>query len=187
MSELMPNRNIHVMFQIDTNRINSKQKLDNMNLLEKWREDGVITIDMPEPATKESFAGNNKQRIKKATQYIHSFTYADTSEERWVLKKIEDIIFPDGAKEQNQENDVEIVFNAHKYGRILVTNDGGSKKQPGGILGNAQELKKQLDIIVINDEVAVQLVREKIQKRDNFARAIASRENIDVPDWVGKD
>lgn len=183
----MPQRNIYVIFQIDTNRINSKQKLENMNLLEKWHEGGVITIDMPEPATKESFAGNNEQRKKKATQYIHSYTYADTPEEKVLLKKIEDIIFPGGAKDQNQKNDVEIVFNAHKYGSILVTNDGNSKKQPGGILGNAQVLKEQLGITVINDETAVQLVREKIQNRDNFARVIASRENIDVPDWVGKD
>ena len=187
MSALMPNRYIHTMFQIDTNRINSKQKLENMNLLEKWHEDGVINIGMPEPATKESFAGNDEKRIKKASQYIHSYTYADTQEEKELLRRIENIIFPDGAKDQNQRNDVEIVFNAHKYGKILVTNDGGSKKQPGGILGNSQKLKKELDVNVMSDEDAVNLVRKKIQKRDTFAKAIANRENIDVPDWVGKD
>ena len=38
------------MFHIDTNRINSKQELEAMNKLEKWHENGVINIDMLEPA-----------------------------------------------------------------------------------------------------------------------------------------
>ena len=37
-------------------------------------------------------------------------------------------------------NDIEIVFNAAKYEGILVTADGGSRRQLGGILGNRAAL-----------------------------------------------
>ena len=45
-------------------------------------------------------------------------------------------MFPNGAKDDNELNDVRIVCEAKKYEAILVTGDGGSKAQPGGILGN---------------------------------------------------
>jgi hypothetical protein len=65
----------------------------------------------------------------------------------------------------NEANDVEIAFNANKYGAILVTADGGSRRQPGGILGNRVALAR-LGVQVMSDGEAVALVREKIQERD---------------------
>lgn len=186
MSSLMPDKCIHLYFHIDTNRINARQKIENMNLLEQWHENGVININMPEPATKELFVENDKRRTNKAVQYIHSYTYADTAEEKERLREIESILFPKGAKNQNEKNDVEIVFNAGKYCGILITNEGASKKQPGGILGNAQRLKKELNISVMRDTDAVCLVREKIEKRDKRARFVAERENLALPEWVGR-
>jgi hypothetical protein len=109
-----------------------------MNQLERWRADGVILMDMSEVAQGEAMSGRDDRRTAKALDTIFSMTYADTPQEKQKLLEIEAILCPEGAKTQNQSNDVEIVFNALKYGRILVTADGGSKSQPGGNLGQAK-------------------------------------------------
>ncbi len=183
----MPERYIYKAFHIDTNRINARHSLENMNILEKWRNDGVIRIEMSDPSMREAFSGNNKARKNKAADHIFSQTYAETPDEKKKLSIIEQILFPGGAKDQNQRNDVEIVFNASKYHCILITNDGGSKKQPGGILGNAKQLKAEIDVTVVTDDQAVDMVRKGIEKRDSMARYIAKNRGIELPDWVGKD
>jgi hypothetical protein len=61
-------------------------------------------------------------------------------EELRSLNKIEQILFPNGITTVNQRNGAEIVFNAAKYIRSLITTDGGSRSQPGGILGNRAKL-----------------------------------------------
>ena len=183
----MPNRYVHKMFQIDTNRINARGGLEHMNQLEEWHENGVIHIQMAEPSLGEAFKGNNKARKAKAASYLYSITYADTREEQVVLSNIEQILFPNGATDQNQRNDVEIVFNAQKYSRILVTNDGGSKTQPGGILGNAARLRDAVGVSIITDSQAVEIVRRAIEKRDKMARYVSENRNVPLPEWVGKD
>ncbi len=183
----MPERYVYLRFQIDTNRINTRQQLDNMNQLESWAQYGVIELQMSQCALQEARQGSNSKRSKKAIGHIFSITYASTPEEQDKLKAIESIIFPDGAKNNNQKNDVEIVFNSAKYGYMLVTNDGGSKSQPGGILGNANRLKNELGIDVISDTEAVQLVKRKIRDRDVLCRIISAKNNQAIPDWVGND
>jgi len=127
-------RTIYMSFHIDTNRINARGSLDDMNLLENWASNDVITIDMSIVAYNEARKGNNRKRTEKAMEHIYTHTHATTPEERAKLVAIQGIVFPDGIRDDNQSNDVEIVFNADKYGSILITNDGGSKSQPGGIL-----------------------------------------------------
>ncbi len=174
------------MLQIDTNRINSRGNIENMNRLEKWREDGVILVEMSEVAQKECLADRDPKRAEKTFGYIFSETLAETTEEQELLTRIERILFPEGAKTQNEKNDVEIVFNAKKYVSILVTADGGSKSQPGGILGHKEELAG-LGIQVMNDEEAVQLVRGLIADRDRLAARKHERFGVPLPDWVGRD
>lgn len=183
----MPDRYVHKMFQIDTNRINARGGLENMNLLEQWHNDGVIKLEMSEPSLGEAFQGNSVARRNKAASYIYSITYADTPEEQETLRRIEQILFPEGANGQNQKNDVEVVFNARKYHRILVTNDGGSKTQPGGILGNVDQLRKELGVSVVTDAQAVEIARKAIEKRDQKARYVSEKRAVPLPDWVGKD
>ncbi len=173
-------------FHIDTNRINAGGKLENMNKLEKWENDEVITIYMSETAHSEARAGGNQQRSKKATAHIFSISSITTSDERNMFHKIERMLFPDGGKTENQKNDVDIVFNASKYNCILITSDGGSKRQPGGILGNRKKLGA-LGIRVLTDEEAVELVESEIKKRDEIYRNIASHTGQKLPWWVGKD
>lgn len=102
------------------------------------------------------------------------------------MAKIEEIVFPNGAKTPNERNDVEIIFNAWKYGRTLITNDGGSRRQPGGILGHKVELKR-LDINVVRDIDAIDEIRSLIENRDKIARSVSLEKGEALPDWVGED
>jgi hypothetical protein len=157
-----------------------------MNQLEQWHRDGVIQLEMSEVAQKESRVGQDHKRVEKTYGYVYSETMASTREEQELLHKIETILFPKGVKNLNQRNDVEIVFNAEKYRAILVTADGASKSQPGGILGHKAELK-ELGIIVMSDEEAVGYIRDLIQTRDQQAIKDHERSGVPLPDWVGKD
>lgn len=183
----MEQRFIGLMFHLDTNRINAKQKLEHMNRLEQWAADDVIMLDMAEVTLNEASAGGNTQRQAKALRFIYSETLATTPHEQEMLAKIEQIIFPEGTDNQNKRNDVEIVFNAAKYGRILVTADGDSKTQPGGILGNAELLKEAVGVKIMSDERAVQLVESRIHGRDARCRKRFELEGTPTPDWLGQD
>lgn len=183
-----PDRCLHLpRFQIDTNRINAKQKLPNMNKLEKLSDDGVISLEISEVASKEASAGSNPARSRKTIGMIYSITYADTPDEQHRMQLISDILFPGRKLTQNEKNDVEIVFNAKKYGYTLITSDGGSKSQPGGILGKRDELKKAVGVDIVTDEEAVNQVKQKIKSRDNYAREYVKRYEGQLPEWVGKD
>jgi len=174
------------MYQLDTNVINARQKLSSMNLLEKWANDGVILIDMSEVAQNEASSGSCITRKYKAQSHIYTSTKITTPDELTMFSKIEKVVFPDGVKNQNESNDVEIIFNAWKYGRTLISNDGGSRRQPEGILGHKNELKR-LGINVINDTEAVKEVQMLIQNRDNMAQLISQKTGKSLPVWVGKD
>jgi len=145
----MPERYVYLDFHIDTNRINAKSRLDFMNILEHWYENDVIFLEMAEVAQNEATKSQNSIR-----------TEASTPDEARMLRKIKDILFPRGVKNINERNDVEILFNAWKYGAILITDDGGSKRQPGGILGNRDKLTA-LGIQVMRDHEAVEIVKQK--------------------------
>jgi hypothetical protein len=183
----MDNRFVGLMFHIDTNRINARQKLENMNRLESWARNDVVTLDMAEVTLNEATAGNNPHRTAKAMDSISSETLATTPNEKKMLTTIEQILFPDDADDDNKRNDVEIIFNAAKYCRILITADGGSKTQPIGILGNAVSLKKAVGVEILTDVEAVALVERKILARDALCRRRAELEGTPIPDWVGKD
>jgi len=132
------------VFHIDTNMINARSKLPAMNQLEKWAEDGIILINMSNTSFSEAQEGNNISRIKKALSQIFTLTDQNIKESDAIFQTVAAALFPDGITDNNQRNDVIIVCEAIKYNAILVTNDGGSKKEPGGILGNAHKLKDYL-------------------------------------------
>lgn len=172
------------VFHIDTNLLNAKQKLPEVNQLEKWANDEAILINMSSTARDESLAGNNLLRVKKANTHI--FTVSEPIDEDDPLyKRIESYIFPGGAKDENQKNDVRIVCEAKKYQAILVTNDGGSKKQPGGILGNRDKFKDL--VMVMNPMEAVKHICRYIQERDQISRQASLAEGCPLPFWVGID
>ena len=186
MSSYTEPRCVFLGFTIDTNRINARQADSDMNQLEQWREDGLIDVIMAESAYEEARAGGNALRARKVGLQIFSMTLANTEGEQDGLKQIESILFPGGATTQNEKNDIDIVFNAKKYRRILVTSDGGSKRQPDGILGNRKALAA-IGVTVMTAPEAVALVRGKIQARDERARRLSREDSTPLPDWVGKD
>jgi hypothetical protein len=179
-------RYVHLLFALDTNRINSKQQLHSMNRLEEWRRRGVIDIELPETVAVEAAAGNNPGRTKKVRSYVHTLNMVETSQERPSRQTIEQAIFPAGTRTPSERNDVEIVLNASRYGATLVTADGASARQPGGILGARRRLI-ELGIRVVTDEEACDMVRQRISARDERARYEAQTTGVPLPDWVGKD
>jgi hypothetical protein len=175
----MEPREVYLSFHLDTNRINSRSRLENMNKLEHWANEGIIVLYMSQVAHNEARADGDTLRIRKALGNIYSYTLADTAEERARMKEIEAAIFPSGAKTTNERNDVEIAFNAGKYGTILVTADGD-------LLGHRRELSR-LGVKVMGDDEAVALVEHRIAERDERARQIAGFSGAPVPSWVGQD
>ena len=62
------------VFHIDTNLINSRQKLDDVNLLVHWYRNEIILINMSSTARNESLTGFDNVRTKKANEQIFTMT-----------------------------------------------------------------------------------------------------------------
>ena len=97
------------------------------------------------------------------------------------------MLFPVGPQSDNQRNDVLIVCEAIKWHATLVTMDGASKSQPGGILGNRGKLRSLSDVMIMSPAEAVQFVASKIKERDDFNAQVAQETGKAIPDWTGKD
>lgn len=179
-------RLVTIGFLVDTNCVNARQSLPAMNQLESWAANEIIELLTSKTAQNEMASGNNADRSRKAYSFIYTMSAISTLQERVQLQRIEHALFPDGAKTQNERNDVDIVFNAGKYRRPLITNDGGSKAQPGGILGSRIRLAA-LGIEALTPEGAVDRVQTALRRRDEHARQWAAYYEADLPDWVGKD
>jgi hypothetical protein len=185
MTIQMQPRCLPMMFHIDTNRLNARQALETMNQIEKWADDEVILTNMSGTAYGESKAGNSVQRTNKANSYIFTIEMEDEIADHPDYRRIEAALFLGGAKDENQKNDVRVVFEAQKYGAYLITNDGASKTQPGGILGNREKLRDMLRIL--SDGEAVAFIKSKIRERDDLNCRIANECGLPLPEWTGKD
>jgi len=185
MSISMERRMLYVpVLHIDTNLINARQKLSAINQLEKWHDDGVILINMSATAHGEAQADGNAMRTRKANQNI--FTATPPVEPTDILfNKVESELFPNGASDENQLSDVRIVCEAAKYAAILDIRDGGSKTQPGGIIGNRHKLRNLVNILTPDE--AVDFVRKKIQERDEFNVLVVKEFGGELPPWTGHD
>lgn len=183
----MPSRYVHLDFCIDTNRINARNKLPSMNQLELWAEKEIISIqEMCDVAQEEASKGSSS-RFEKASRSVYPITL-DSHKQSDDFIKIKNILFPaKKSLKQNEENDIIIVFHAKNTHCILITNDGGSKRQPGGILGNKDLLLNQVGVKVICDADAIVLVEQKIRERDEKAHRITEKFGKPLPEWVGKD
>jgi len=182
----MPKRNIGHVYQLDTNRINAMRKDLHVNQLEVWHKRKVIFLEMSFSAYKEASFGSFR-RNEKASGY--TWTHIN---EAWpgideFQKSIAEIIFPGGPRNKQEINDVTILLTAKMSFATLVTLDGGSNRQPGGMLGNADRLLSELGIRVITAEHAVDEIRACIRIRDNTARKVSAACGRNLPKWVGKD
>jgi hypothetical protein len=185
MNIQMQRRQLYIpILHIDTNLINARQKISAVNQLEKWYQDEVILINMSATAHREAQAGGNSLRTRKANQQIYTMTSAIEPSDS-IYAKVEAALFTDGARDDNQRNDVRIVCEAAKYAAILVTGDGGSKSQPGGILGNRHKLRNVVQIL--SPDEAVGFVRKNIRERDEFNAQFVKEYGGLLPPWTGKD
>ncbi|NIR29382.1 MAG: hypothetical protein GWN84_08740, partial [Gammaproteobacteria bacterium] len=164
----MPERYVGRMFQIDTNRINARQKDESMNQLEQWKRDGVICLDMADTAFNEATAGKSAARTRKAQDNLISLTAQHTEDEQRILEQIEQILCPGGAKSKNDQNDVRIVFNAWRWRRILITEDGN-------ILWNKKTLREAIGVEVMTAPEAEEKVAQRIRRRDAGCRRVAAQ------------
>ncbi|MHB8404623.1 MAG: hypothetical protein ACYDCJ_04280 [Gammaproteobacteria bacterium] len=174
----MKRRRLYIpVLHIDTNLINARQKLDSVNQLERWLADEVILINMSSTAHAEAQADGNELRIQKANQQIFTAIAAATEGDPH-FRHVETTLFPNGAKNENQRNDIKIVCEALKYQAILVTGDRG-------ILGNSEKLSNLVQIL--SPDEAVAYIRYKICERDEFNKRVAKEFNCELPPWAGKD
>lgn len=173
------------VFHIDTNLINARGKLKTMNQIEGWAADGVILINMSGVSFNEALAGDNAKRSAKAIAQIFTLTDEEIDVTDALYQRIERALFQNGAQTQNQRNDVKIIYDAAHWNAILITRDGDSCSQPGGILGNRDKLRDFVPIM--SDSEAVCFIQNKISERDDFNRRVAHDLGHDLPEWTGKD
>lgn len=162
-----------------------------MNLLEVWHANGVISIRMPWDAQCEAEAGTNLKRRRKAWSYIAPIPTITLGPKQQILERIKKTLFPSGIQTDSEKRDCLIVFTTWQWAlssnAVLVTADGNSKTQPRGILGSAEDLRRELNIRLMSDEEAVALVRRKVLERDKLNKASAERFGFALPEWHGKD
>lgn len=173
------------ILHIDTNLINARGSLETMNQIEKWFNDEVILVNMSNISFQEAQQGNNEKRTKKALSHIFTYIDEDLDQNDSMYCEIAEALFDGKPKNQNEINDIKIVWDATKWHAILVTNDGGSKKQPGGILGNAHKLTRIVSIM--SDSQAVDFIRSKIRERDEDNKKISQLTGQPLPEWHGKN
>lgn len=166
---------------IDANRINALQGDADMNQLEVWAKIGVVEMRMPDTALEEVEAAGSKQRAKTFGILIWC-QLITTDEERAMLTKIEAIL-AEGKQElsENDKKDAKIVFTAWKYSRaVLVTADGW-------LLRKANAIQAAIGVQIMSAPDLVNLLRRRIERRDQRVREYATRRGLPVPEWVGKD
>lgn len=179
-------RFVHTQLMLDTNVINARQSDPDLNQLECWRANEVVLVIMSSHSSGEARAGGNAARGAKAVSYVYSYIGDSNEEERARKQAIAEVLFTNGGRTDAERNDVDICFHAYKYEAILVTNDGASKRQPGGILGNREALAK-LGVTVMRPSEVVGFVRQRIAARDERSRQIAELQGTPLPAWVGAD
>ena len=173
------------VFHIDTNLINARQKLPEVNRLEKWCADEVILINMSGTAHAEAQADGNDLRVRKAAQ--HNYTMDAVKLEMEPSELFDKICAVLEARTENQKNDARIICTAIKYHATLVTSDGGSKTQPGGILGNRDKIRAFADLQIMSPAEAVAFVERKLAERDTFNEQIARETGEPLPAWTRTD
>ena len=141
-------------YHLDANRINARQNDDLVNRLESWNERGLISLYMSRTAYDEARCGSN-QRAIKADDYVWIDVEEGIRRSPQLFGSIEKILFPLGAKDENELNDVRIVFAAQQTRATLITKDGNT-------LRNAH-LLAPFGITVISTLAAVEEISASLQ------------------------
>ena len=168
--------------------INARGRHPFMNLIEKWHQNGVISLEMPETAQFEAEAGDCAHRTLKAWSYTAPLLLITTAAEKERVELIERLLCGAKPMSKSDRRDALIVFTSVQWHAILITADGASNSQPRGILGAATELRQAVGAQIMSAADAVKLIRREISARDNRARCLLERGQLRcLPAWVGKD
>lgn len=130
------------LFLLDANACNANQRIDELNDLERMAREDRIDLSYTETTWDEAQFGSSK-RTQKSGDFPFVGLPADCHnaqlQQPW-RDAIAAIVFPAGARTDNQRRDVEALLTVKMSGGIFVTGDGGSKSQPRGILGSKVQL-----------------------------------------------
>lgn len=148
----------HKLFHVDTNLLNAKQRLEEMNELERMADLGEIFLNWSSTAQFEAL--NNESKNLKNKANTHIYTINEHDEDYPITEsKYKDEIFKimeiNNHSSQNDINDALIVCEAQKYGAVLITRDGGSRSQKLGILGRRKELSKFVKIVTPSEALVL--------------------------------
>lgn len=145
-----------MLFLLDANLINARQEDTAVNELERLCEQGHADLEFAEIAYMEASKGSDK-RACKAAEYTWSGATKQFESKNFWREAISEAVFPGQTLTVNQRNDVENLLVAKLTNAIFVSRDGASRRQPRGILGSREQLKK-LGVQVVSPEEAVSLV-----------------------------
>jgi hypothetical protein len=140
----------HKLFHVDTNLLNAKQRLEEMNELERIADLGEIFLNWSSTAHFEALNNNSQTLKKKANRHIYTINEHEENypiTESKYKQEIFKIMGVNSKSSINDINDALIVCEAQKYGAVLITRDGGSNSQKLGILGRREELAKFVKIV----------------------------------------
>src|SRR5205823_5811786 len=156
-----------------------------MTALRKWADAGDIKLVYTEEIQAE-LERCRDPKIRTASREL-SVLFAkslDEIEEEDQRTRISRILFPDGLRSENDRVDVDTIRIAQLWGAIVITNDGASKTQPGGILGAANRLHPEIGVQVMRDFEAAELAARLVRERDRLEIFFAAKEGRNVASWV---
>jgi hypothetical protein len=143
------------VFHVDTNLLNARQKIEEMNELEKMHDKEQITLVWSETSQNEALNNSSELLKKKANTHIYTINDGDEYTQTAIELDIFKIMEIENNSSLNDINDAKIVCEAHKYGAILITNDGASKSQAKGILGRREELQKYVQVVTPSEALEI--------------------------------
>ena len=172
-------------FIADSNRVNSRGGLPAMTALRKLADAGDIKLLYTEEIQAELERCRNP-KIRTASRELSALfaKSLDDDEEEDQRGRITRILFPNGLRSDNDRVDVDTIRVAQLWTANVITNDGASKTQPGGILGAASRLHREIGVQVMRDFEAEKLVARLIRERDRLEILFAAKEGRDVAAWV---
>jgi len=138
----MDTKNDPVLFLLDANACNALQGIDELNKMERLANGGIINIMYTETTWREAAFGS-QIRHRKVSQFDWNGLSEDYENnllhQPW-REQIGRLIFPYGTRTDGQRRDIEALLTVKMSDGYFVTRDGGSKSQPGGILGHKSQL-----------------------------------------------
>jgi len=152
------------VFHLDAELIDARQGLPEVRQLEKWREDGVILLNMSGAAYDEAH---------------------EVRADRKLLAAGEDVIFVK-ADNDGQRNEARTVCDSIQRRATRVAGDGGSKSQPRGGPDRRDD-PRPLGASIMSVSEAVAYVRRQIARRDAANVEIAEATGQALPGWTGRD